>query len=192
MINDLIGAWNILIQTDDGKLAFPPILEKAGDVGRTSLPLRRSKRFHAGFVLRRENQKRRSGLQCHVGKASLENRAHLLKLASDSFGVSNATVRQHTKVRAADFGPGSDFRGTRATANRQDTHKGAEAKTQHGPPPLMFARRLISAGSGRNRPATRRRIRGARPAGGRLLRPCCSVRDQRAARRLTFRRRGVR
>src|SRR6266404_966054 len=106
VVNNLIGARNILIEANHRESLLPVMAEVACELRNVlSLPLRRVESFHALFIMGGENDEGRACFQPHAGKTSGENAAHLLKLSSYATPVASGAIREHHKVRAAHFCP---------------------------------------------------------------------------------------
>src|SRR5471032_841785 len=122
VVHHLVRAGNVLIETHDGELFFPSVLEQARGLGAFIMPQSGGQRFHAALILHRKNEQWRAGRKPHVGKSNGEHGTHLFELARYSSALTVAAVGKNPKIWAADFGQRLYFSESWcATQKRQDS-----------------------------------------------------------------------
>ena len=133
VVDDIVFAGDVLIETNDGILSLPAVLKQAAGLRTRRLPESRGHRFHGGFIARGEDDEGRSGLEAHLGEGDGKDGAHLLKFASDPTAIRSAAVGQDAKIGTAHFGPGlftGVHEGRRHACEQQDEHT-EQAKIGH-------------------------------------------------------------
>jgi hypothetical protein len=106
VVDDVVPAGNILVETNDPVLFLPTVLEKAGRLGTSTLPKAGGHSFHGIFIARGKDEKRCAGLETHLGETRSKDGAHLLELAGNAAAVIGAAVGKDAEVRAAHLDPG--------------------------------------------------------------------------------------
>lgn len=105
MVNDVISAGNVLVETDDSVLAFPAVLKQAGRLWTWPFPKIRSHSLHGGFVAGCEDHERSAGLEAHLGESQSKDSAHLLELMRDAAAVARTAIREDAEIWASHFRP---------------------------------------------------------------------------------------